>query len=94
MPLYIDLGRLKRRPFFLAKFSHLIIIVIKTGHSILLDVTVPTDTNHFWCLNPRRLFMKRSRIPAAKSKRDFTRGARAVHPKNHVSNPMRGGIRL
>lgn len=36
---------------------------------------------------------KRSRIPQKQSQRNFTRHARS-HGKNHLGNPMRGGIRL
>ncbi|UIB81483.1 hypothetical protein [Flyfo microvirus Tbat2_160] len=39
---------------------------------------------------------KRQKVPAAKSKRLFTRTAKKVHPKNAMSRNvvMRGGIRL
>lgn len=36
---------------------------------------------------------KRQHIPAKKSKRNFTKHAKKVHPKN-LPRPMRGGIRL
>lgn len=43
--------------------------------------------------------MKRSKIPAAKSKREFSRTASMTHRKNLLKAgptrlPMRGGIRL
>lgn len=39
--------------------------------------------------------MRRSRIPAKKSKRLFAKTAKRVHPKNSGSTAvMRGGIRL
>lgn len=38
--------------------------------------------------------MRRSKMTSSKSKRLFTNTARAPHPKNTQSNPMRGGIRL
>jgi len=37
---------------------------------------------------------KRSRIPAKKSRRMFTRGAKRVNRKNGLGGAMRGGIRL
>lgn len=37
--------------------------------------------------------MKRKPFPTKKSKRNFTKHAKHVHPKNNV-RPMRGGIRL
>lgn len=37
---------------------------------------------------------KRSRIPLKKSKRQFSKTASKVHPKNYAPRPMRGGIRL
>lgn len=39
--------------------------------------------------------MKRRPIPRSASRRDFTRKASKVNPKNGMSlNPMRGGIRF
>lgn len=37
---------------------------------------------------------KRSRMSRAQSKRDFSRKADRVHPRNAPQDPMRGGIRL
>lgn len=41
---------------------------------------------------------KRGRMPLRHSRKVFTRGARRVHPKNHLTGGagvvMRGGIRL
>lgn len=37
---------------------------------------------------------KRSRVPARKGKKHFSRTAKKVHPKNLRTKPMRGGIRL
>jgi len=37
---------------------------------------------------------KRSSIPRKKSSRQFTSGAKNIHPKNNRGTPMRGGIRL
>jgi len=33
------------------------------------------------------------KLPRKKSKKLFTKTAKAVHPKNMASGPMRGGIR-
>lgn len=38
--------------------------------------------------------MRRFSIPRKRSERSFTRNAKRVHPKNMLTNPMRGGIRL
>jgi hypothetical protein len=37
---------------------------------------------------------KRSKLPSKRSKHMFTKHAKKVHPKNHATSPMRGGIRL
>ncbi len=37
---------------------------------------------------------KRKRIKRRKSRKLFTKGAKKVHRKNGLTNPMRGGIRL
>lgn len=37
---------------------------------------------------------KRSKIPLKKGKKNFTRTAKKVHPKNFTPHPMRGGIRF
>lgn len=37
---------------------------------------------------------RRSKMSRGHSRQVFSKGARRVHPKNVVSNPMRGGIRL
>lgn len=37
---------------------------------------------------------RRGKMGRKHSKRVFTKGAQSVHPKNHRSRPMRGGIRL
>ncbi|WNK15127.1 MAG: hypothetical protein [Microvirus sp.] len=37
--------------------------------------------------------MRRSRVNSRKDKRNFSRTAERVHPRNH-SMPLRGGIRL
>lgn len=40
---------------------------------------------------------KRGKMPSGHSRKVFSRGARRVHPKNHLSGGgmvMRGGIRL
>lgn len=61
---------------------------------LFLDVTVWSDTD----LKGGGAMKKRSRIPARKSRRVFTKHAAKTHVRN-VSNaprkmPMRGGIRL
>lgn len=38
--------------------------------------------------------LKRKRIKRRKSRKLFTKGAKKVHRKNGLTNPMRGGIRL
>lgn len=37
---------------------------------------------------------RRSRMGRSNSRKVFSRGAQRVHPRNIVSGPMRGGIRL
>lgn len=37
---------------------------------------------------------KRSKVPNRKGKRQFTKTAKKVHPKNMMTKPMRGGIRF
>lgn len=37
---------------------------------------------------------KRHSMGRSQSSRMFTRTAKKVHPKNNLTNPMRGGIRL
>jgi len=37
---------------------------------------------------------KRSKMSRKKSRKNFTKNAVRVHPKNTRGNPMRGGIRL
>lgn len=37
---------------------------------------------------------KRKSLKRRKSRRLFTKGAKKVHRKNGITNPMRGGIRL
>lgn len=37
---------------------------------------------------------KRSKMPKRASKRDFTKKAQRVHPKNNRPTVMRGGIRF
>lgn len=37
---------------------------------------------------------KRHKMTRQHSKHVFTQGARNVHPKNNMTAPMRGGIRL
>lgn len=40
------------------------------------------------------LVMRRHKMSRGRSERSFTSSAMRVHPKNNVSAPMRGGIRL
>jgi hypothetical protein len=37
---------------------------------------------------------KRSKMSKKSSKKDFRKKAQNVHPKNHSTSPMRGGIRF
>lgn len=38
--------------------------------------------------------MKRHKLGRGKSKKMFSRGARNIHKKNAIINPMRGGFRI
>ena len=38
--------------------------------------------------------MRRRKMSRKKSRRLFTKTARRVNPRNNISSPMRGGIRL
>ena len=57
------------------------------GTEFALDVTVPTDRKVF--------IMRRSHISRSGSRKNFSRNAKRVHPKNFTRyDIMRGGYRL